>query len=75
MPCEGCIQKILAAHEQENNTYKEALALANKTGEWVAIYKDEFGNVCYRLASQAAGLPVTRHVTPELQNTPAKLFH
>lgn len=71
MACEGCIQKILMAHDQENKTIIEAMALAKETGQWVAIYTDEYGQKQYRIASQAAGLPVTRHISPNMQDTPA----
>ncbi len=71
MACENCVQQILAANEQANKIYKEALALATKTGEWVAIYIDEHGQTCYCLASCAAGVIVKRYVTPELQHSPA----
>jgi len=66
MSCEGCIQQIKAAHDQENKTYQDAISLAIKTGQWVVIYKDGFGQQQYCLATESAGLPVTRHISPKL---------
>lgn len=66
MACEGCKQKLLV--EQNDSVNEEAKTLANNTGQWVAIYKDEFGGTQFILADQAGQYPVIRYISPELHN-------
>lgn len=63
MGCEGCIEKTRDNEREE--TYKKALALANETGEWIAILHD--GTIIR--AGLAVGYPIKEYVTPKLHNT------
>lgn len=60
--CENCEQE--KKHEQANEIYKEALALANKTGEWFAVTVD--GQVIR--ADLARGIPVKQYISPKLSD-------
>jgi hypothetical protein len=61
-----CNQSLQEAHEKEQKILSEAQARANDTGEWWAIYRDEFGVDRLIRADLAGGYPVTRYVSPKL---------
>lgn len=61
-----CNQSLKEAHEKEQKILSEAQSKANETGEWWAIYRDEFGADQLIRAADAAGYPVRRYVSPKL---------
>lgn len=67
MACESCVQKILAANDQDNAVIQAAQNLADECGEWVAVYRDGSGQLCYQRAADAAGIYIIRYITPQLQ--------
>jgi hypothetical protein len=67
-PCYNCTQKYLDANEEKRKKQEEAQELANKSGEWVGIYEDEFGKQQIALAS-SEGYFFKAYVTPKLQNS------
>lgn len=66
MSCENCTQKVKDQIDQQEQTYKKALALANETGQWVAIC-EAIGGVTYVRADKLEpGQPVKQYVSPKL---------
>lgn len=66
--CESfnCLE-IAKENEKQIKIQQEAQQLANETGEWFAIYKED-GQFKYIRADQAAGLPVIGYASPKLRN-------
>lgn len=67
MSCEGCNSKIKKDNEARETIQEKAQELANQTGEWFAIYKDEFGFHTIR-ADLSTGYPIIGHVSPNVQD-------
>lgn len=67
MPCNGC-QPVVQIDQQKNETIKKAQELANRSGEWYAIYKEE-GKYKTIRADKSIGLPVEQFISSKLQNS------
>lgn len=66
MSCESCTQKIIEQNATQDKVYKDAQAAANESGQWFAIYTDEYGNYQFIRADQANGIPIKRYVSPNV---------
>lgn len=55
-------------NERQIKIQQEALELANKTGEWVAIYQEPGGKLNCIRADLAQGLPIRGYASPNNRN-------
>jgi hypothetical protein len=67
MPCADCIQQAQQKNEAENTILKKAIEMANRSGDWVGIYTDEFGYDQTVIGAEAGKYPIRRWVTPNMQ--------
>jgi hypothetical protein len=70
--CINCIAAIQQAQSADQQTRKAAEALVMETAKAVALYRDEYGKLCYVLYEISNGYPVSGVISPQYLNAQSR---